>query len=75
VLKKVFKNIFTDYLTENGWVRVGPMSFRKAEGDIEIFFDTSHQIEIYNCAGRMKALYLNRLEDLIAVLGAIENRL
>ena len=69
------KNIFTDYLINNGWLEVAPMSYKNGKDDLEIFFDTSNQIEIYNSTGRIKDAYLQNLEDLIAALRTIRTSL
>ena len=67
------KNVFTDYLINDGWLEVAPMSYKKGNDDLEIFFDSSNKIEIYNSTGRIKDVYLHDLEDLIIALGTIRS--
>ena len=62
------KNIFTNYLLDNGWLEVALMSYKKAENNLEIFFDNSNQIEIYKGNSRIKDVYLHELKDLINVI-------
>ncbi len=63
------KNAYTEYLISKGWFEAESMSFRKIGSDIEIFFDTSSQIEIYNKENRrIGTHYLESLDDLIKIV-------
>lgn len=41
-----FYNDAVDVLLANGWKKINPASFTR--GDLEVFFDTSHHVEINN---------------------------
>ena len=67
----MFTNIFTSYLLDLDWMEAGPMVYRKRNSDIEIFFDTSNQIEVSKGDAGIGSFYLKDLNDLINVLDSI----
>jgi hypothetical protein len=64
----MFKNIFASYLLDHGWTEYSPMSYKKLNSDLEIFFDTSNQIEMSKGKINVGSFYLEDLSDLIRVL-------
>ncbi len=68
----MFQNIFTDHLTTTNWVRTSPMGFHYIHDMVlEIFFDTSNQIEVYRKDERIGTHYISVLKDLEDVLKII----
>lgn len=68
----MFSNIFTIYLLENNWFQSGTMTFINSNNpELEIFFDTSSQIEIYSQGKRIGDYYLVELNDLKNALRAL----
>lgn len=58
-------NIFTKYLLENGWVKDGQVSYLfQKDKSIELFFDTSNQIELYKNDKRVCGVYVVDIQGL-----------
>ncbi len=57
------KNSFTEYLIKNGWIEVSFLTYQFQENkSVELFFDTSNQVE----------LYINKKEHLENILEALK---
>jgi len=67
----MFSNKFTEYLIQKGWKQTDPVTFvnPKRKG-IEIFFDNSNHIEIYNESKRISSHYATEIEDLISIFNS-----
>ena len=66
------KNLFTEYLIENGWKEISNMNFQQEKSqNVEIFFASSNQIEVYIDTKLKTEKYLSNLEDLKEVLSKI----
>ena len=71
----MFQNIFTIYLLERNWVQSAPMTFVNSNNpELEIFFDTSSQIEIYYQGKRIGDYYLLELNDLENALRSLTSK-
>lgn len=63
------KNSFTEYLIKNGWLEVSCLTYQFQENkSVELFFDTSNQIELYINKKRISGKYLKSIEDLVSFL-------
>jgi len=58
-------NIFTDYLLKNGWIKDNHMSYvLEKDNSLNLFFDTSNQIELYKSGKRISCKYLSDIDSL-----------
>jgi hypothetical protein len=63
------KNSFTEYLIKNGWIEVSFLTYQFQENkSVELFFDTSNQVELYINKKRISRKYLRSIEDLVSLL-------
>lgn len=63
------KNAFTEYLIKNGWIEISFSTYQFQENkSVELFFDTSNQVELYINEKRISGKYLRSVEDLVSFL-------
>jgi hypothetical protein len=63
------KNSFTEYLIKNGWIEISFLTYQFQENkSVELFFDTSNQVELYINKKRISGKYIERIEDLVSFL-------
>lgn len=63
------KNSFTEYLIKNGWLEVSCLTYQFQENkSVELFFDTSNQVELYINKKRTSEKHLKSIEDLVSFL-------
>lgn len=61
--------LFTEYLIKNGWIEINFMTYQfQKDCSIELFFDTSNQIELTINNIRKSDKYIATLEDLLIFL-------
>jgi hypothetical protein len=63
------KTTFIEYLLNNGWKELNPMTFQNvADSKYELFFDTSNQIELYFKNERKDEKYILNQNELVEFL-------
>lgn len=63
------RNSFTEYLIKNGWIEVSFLTYQFQENkSVELFFNTSNQVELHINKKRISGKYLKSIEDLVSFL-------
>lgn len=63
------KNSFTEYLIKNGWIEVSFLTYQFQENkSVELFFNTSNQVELHINKKRTSEKHLKSIEDLVSFL-------